>query len=207
VHCARSSTGVAVVSVIADPAVAPSAVHRAAHDVADYIQYRPTSARYRPLFELPLGDGHAWTITETQELLPDDDERYDAVLPAWEAENRHNLITAPDLGVEEAVAVLVAMISPEWPDRHGVAIQAARARYTARGFQAAALTALGTVGSSWDPPPTPIPVRHAQLRFDRPYAVLAFAVPDDGYYPTKDSLWDAVPVFSAWVAEPSEASD
>ena len=99
------------------------------------------------------------------------------------------------------------MISPEWPDRHGVAIQAARARYTARGFQAAALTALGTVGSSWDPPPTPIPVRHAQLRFDRPYAVLAFAVPDDGYYPTKDSLWDAVPVFSAWVAEPSEASD
>ena len=39
--------------------------------------------------------------------------------------------------------------------------------------------------------------REAELRFDRPYAVVATA--------TGAGPWAGLPVFSAWVAEPAEA--
>jgi hypothetical protein len=175
------------------------------------VLYRPKRAHRRSLFDLPLGEGHAWTITESEQLRPDDTERFDAVLPAWEAENRHDLLTGPDLGFGDAAAVLVDLVSPEWPDRSGAAQQAARARYTARGFRAAAITALeaaagATIGRE---PPTPVPVRHARLRFDRPFAVVAVALADRSAWevPREAFPWHGIPVFSAWVAEPSEAID
>ncbi len=40
-------------------------------------------------------------------------------------------------------------------------------------------------------------VRRVEIRFDRPYAVLARCAMDDG-----PEAWRGVPVFSAWVAEP-----
>jgi hypothetical protein len=43
--------------------------------------------------------------------------------------------------------------------------------------------------------------RRATLRFGRPYAVVAVAVDTTG------GPWHGVPVFSAWVAEPSEPFD
>jgi hypothetical protein len=42
--------------------------------------------------------------------------------------------------------------------------------------------------------------RHAELRFGHPYAVVAL-VQDD------TSPWQGLPVFSAWVTEPENASD
>ncbi|HYK70053.1 MAG TPA: hypothetical protein VEV45_19050, partial [Streptosporangiaceae bacterium] len=42
--------------------------------------------------------------------------------------------------------------------------------------------------------------RHAELRFGHPYAVVAL-VQDAG------SPWHGLPVFSAWVSEPEDASD
>jgi hypothetical protein len=112
--------------------------------------------------------------------------------------------------MRDALAVLIEMISPEWPNRDGQAVQVARARYTARGFQAAAITGLEAAGAAIDDtPPTPVPVRHADLRFDRPYAVVAVARADGSAssVPREAFAWHGIPVFSAWVAEPSEATD
>ena len=211
VHTATSETGLTVVSVIADPSVTPSSVHRAAHDVAELVLHRPKRARHRSLFDLPVGEGHAWTITETEELSPDDTERVTAVLPAWESENSHDLLRAEAVGVADAVATLIGMVSPEWPPTAGAAAQAARAQYSARGFRAAAVTAFAVrLGADLDAtPPERVPVRAAQLRFDRPYAVVAIALADGDTesVPREAFRWHGVPVFSAWVAEPSEASD
>src|SRR5262245_62035718 len=133
VHAATSETGLTVVSVVADPSVTASVVHRAAHDVAELMLYRPKRARQRSLFDLPLGDGHAWTITETEQRGRSRVERVDAVLAAWEAENCFDLVQH-DVGFADAVSTVVNLVSPEWPKSEGAAAQAARARYTARGF-------------------------------------------------------------------------
>jgi hypothetical protein len=42
-------------------------------------------------------------------------------------------------------------------------------------------------------------VRRIELRFNRPYAVLACAAREEG-----PPAWRGVPVFSAWVTEPQE---
>jgi hypothetical protein len=47
-------------------------------------------------------------------------------------------------------------------------------------------------------------MRHAEVRFDRAYAVVAFTA-SGGRSVGADPAWGAMPVFSAWVAEPAEA--
>jgi hypothetical protein len=67
----------------------------------------------------------------------------------------------------------------EWPDRAGSATQVARARYAARGFDAAAITVFVEVAGEVAEPAEGQRVREAALRFERPYAVVAVA-PADG---------------------------
>jgi hypothetical protein len=116
-------------------------------------------------------------------------------------------MTAPDVGMRDAAAVVMRMVSPEWPNPGGEAVQEARAEYTARGFRAAAITVLGEVAGEADAPEL-CPVRDATLRFDRPYAVVAVARAGRAArsVPPEALPWHGIPVFSAWVAEPSEAS-
>jgi hypothetical protein len=76
------------------------------------------------------------------------------------------------------------------------AMQAAMARYSRTGFEAAAVT--GMVASM--AAHLPARHRHAELRFGHPYAVVAL-VEDSG------SPWHGLPVFSAWVTEPDNATD
>ncbi len=74
VHQAHAE-GMTVTSVIAASDVPADVVLDAAHDAG---------AAARPsLFDLPLGPGHAWTITESDG--PDREERLEAVLSAWSA--------------------------------------------------------------------------------------------------------------------------
>jgi hypothetical protein len=82
------------------------------------------------------------------------------------------------------------------------ASQSALARYSAVGFEAAAITHLAVATSLRLGPPGP--KRQATLRFGHPYAVVAAAHDD---HLTKDvpSCWDGLPVFSAWISEPNEA--
>lgn len=176
-----SADGLAVTSVIGDPDLAAVDVLAAAHDIAT------GPMQPRSLFDLPVGDGPSWTITES-----DGDhhsETVTALLPAWSARSRHDL-TLPGLGFDNAAQVLMDLFPPggSWD-----AGQAAMARYHHCGFEAAAVTGLAVALSAHRPRPGRR--RDAVLRFDRPYAVVATAAGGD---------WHGLPVFSAWVSEPDE---
>ncbi len=178
VHRARAE-GLAVTSVVAAPEVPADVVLVAAHDAA-----RDRVTRL-PLSELPLGDGPAWTITESTGA----DDRVSAVLPAWSATSEHDL-RGPSFGFTAAAAALGRLFGGAAWD----AAQTVTARYHREGFEAAAVTAVAT-RMSFRPPRRR---REAELRFDRPYAVVATA--------TGRGPWAGLPAFSAWVTEPAEAT-
>ena len=112
-----------------------------------------------------------------------------AVLPAWSASSQLDL-TDPVLGFRAAKRALVPGSDP-WE-----ASQAAMARYSRTGFEAAAVTAMAVLRSAR----IPARHRHAELRFGHPYAVVALV--QDARTP-----WHGVPVFSAWVTDPDDAGD
>jgi hypothetical protein len=195
VHVGRAQDGLLVASVIAAadiPATDVLAVgHRLAIDVA---LNRPVALR--SLFDLPLGDGPFWSVSE--DMSPDGPgERCRAVLPAWEARSEHDL---SDRRLGFAAAAYALGQGDEWQAK-----QAAIARYTRVGFEAAAVTALAMLVSM----PSPGLLRRGEIRFGHPYAVIAVAATDS--HDDRDSAgvspdrWDGLPVFSAWVAKPGEA--
>ena len=184
VHRAAAD-GLQVTSVIAESGVAATEVLDAAHEVA--LDALPRTS----LFDLPLGDGPSWTITESDGAAGR--EEVAAVLPAWSATSRHEL-TRPEFGFGPAAGVLRRLFcAPEWDAR-----QTAVARFHRTGFEAAAVTALAVAVS------LRVPRRGRQraalLRFDRPYAVVAHV---DTRYPAP---WRLLPVFSAWVTDPEDAA-
>jgi hypothetical protein len=201
VHAARARGGLLVASVIADPAMPVGEVLTAAHHIAVALADRQRLGAVS-LFELPLGDGPLWTITERPAPATAADgrtERYSACLPAWSANSEHDLRDAI-LGFATAAAVLAQLLGlDEWRFE---AKQAAMARYTRVGFEAAAVTGLA-VRSAAVRSRDGI-CRDAQLRFAHPYAVVAVAT-DDPRLRT-DSPWHGLPVFSAWITDPEDAS-
>jgi hypothetical protein len=197
VHVGRARDGLLVVSVIAAADVPAGEVLAAAHGLAtDLALGRPVPQR--SLFDLPLGESPLWTVRE--EMSPAGaGERCMAFLPAWEARSQHDL-TDQRLGFAAAAAALGR--GDPWQ-----AGQAAIARYTRVGFEAAAITAMGIALSAR---PNGLH-RTAELRFCHPYAVIAVAADDSARGGSAvgawSGRWNGVPVFSAWVAEPCEASN
>ena len=99
--------GLAVTSVIAAPHVPADAVVAAAHDAArDRVEHLS-------LADLPLGDGPAWTVTESTGT----GDRVSAVLPAWSATSEHDL-RAPSFGFAAAAAVLGRLFGAARLGRH-----------------------------------------------------------------------------------------
>jgi hypothetical protein len=195
VHAAVAQDGLLVVSVAADPAVPAVAVLAAAHRVGCALAVR-AQVRHRRLADLPLGPGPAWVLREERSSAAGD--MCTAVLPAWHATSSHDL-RDPVLGFEAAKNALAPGGDP-WQAR-----QAAMASYTRYGFEAAAVTAMA-VGAAMI-----LPAQHrvADLRFAHPYAVVAVTTEGNeaGPVTTGDhSEWHGLPVFSAWVRQPSEAS-
>jgi hypothetical protein len=201
VHVADVETGdLAVVSVIADPALSRRDVLHAAHEVA--VQFVLAGAMPGAVdpFDLPLGDGPAWSVTETTGPVTSADGRgrgVRATMPAWSAGLDLDLLQHAGLGFGDAGATLVRLLQP-LPAPRVDARQVARARYTASGFEAAAITALAVAAGAMIP-------RHGvrrevEVRFGHPYAVVAVARQPHG-------PWHGLPVFSAWVAEPAEAHE
>jgi hypothetical protein len=190
VHLASARGGLLVASVGAAPGVPAADVLAAAHEIGPAAvtgtAVTGTAIDHRPVASLPLGEGPLWQVTEVAGPGADS---CTAVLPAWSARTTLPL-TDPSLGVGAAVAALDA------PGRWAAA-QAAMARYTRTGFEAAAVTAMAREMAMIRPPGG----RHrvARLRFGHPYAVVAVAVDEGG-------PWHGVPVFSAWVADPQDAS-
>ena len=195
VHVGRARDGLAVVSVIAAADVPRAEVLAAAHELAtDVALGRPVPTR--SLFDLPLGDGPLWSVRE--EMSPKGaGEQCEAVLPAWEARSEHDL-SDERLGFAAAAAALGK--GDPWRAR-----QAAMARYTRVGFEAAAVSALAVRVSM----PARGPRRMAELRFAHPFAVVAVAAEGPGGRRQDGNAladwWNGVPVFSAWVTEPADA--
>jgi hypothetical protein len=189
VQVARARDGLAVVSVAAASGVPAGDVLAAAYDLAPALATGRATGR-RSLFDLPLGEGPLWSVTERSGPVRSPDgreERCTAVLPAWSASSEHDL-SDPSLGFA-AVAQALAPGDP-WQAR-----QAAMARYTRVGFEAAAVTAVAVAMAMRVPRPGLI--RTAELRFGHPFAVVAVV--------TGDGPWHGLPVFSAWVARPEDA--
>ena len=85
--------------------------------------------------------------------------------------------------------------------------QAAVARYSRIGFEAAAATGMGLYGSGI-PRTRPGVVRTAELRFGQPYAVVAVIADQDHHarqYPPVFTPWRGLLVFSAWITQPEDA--
>ncbi len=201
VHAASARDGLLLVSVAAAPQVPAVDVLSAAYDLGTALGAgRPLTRS--SLFDLPLGDGAAWTITQERAgtTAPDGkEERCTAVLPAWSAHSAHQL-TDPRLGFA-AVRHALDPVDP-WQAR-----QAAMARYTRTGFEAAAVTALAVAASAVKR--TPGIRRTAELRFGHPFAVVAVTTGNPAlpsrHRPEPPDPWHGLPVFSAWVASPEDA--
>jgi len=197
VHTASARGGLLVATVAAAAQVPAADVLAAAHALATA---RATGGQVeqRSLFDLPLGDGPAWSVRE-ETSGRGGGERCTAVLPAWSADSKHDL-SDPSLGFG-AAARAIARPDP-WEAK-----QAAMARYGRVGFEAAAVTALAVALSMRAPSRGRL--RIADLRFAHPFAVVAVTVDEHHDRPggVRTGPWHGIPVFSAWVTEPQDAGD
>ncbi|MEV0714641.1 hypothetical protein [Asanoa sp. NPDC050611] len=207
VHTAYATEGLRVTSVIAPPSAPASEVMTAAYDLAVASATRGPIDR-RSLFDLPVGEGPLWTISEepAQTTAPGGrEEIHHAVLPAWSVETKHDL-DRPELGIPAAAAA--AKQALDAPLARYEAAQVAMARYSRVGFEAAAVSAM-MVATGFVMPQDGVR-RTAELRFGHPYAVVALADRPwrDGWQPdtAEGSAWLALPVFSAWIATPDQAA-
>jgi hypothetical protein len=206
VHLASARGGLLVGSVVAIDQMVPSAdVLAAASSIVSMEARSPHGVARRSLFDLPLGDDAVWTVTEeeVQTKAPDGrEEVVIAVLPAWSAETTVDL-DHEDLGVPSAARAIKKATG--LTNLTYAAKQSAVARYSAIGFEAAAVSGLAVALSA--PQLRPGRRRKATLRFGHPYAVVAVATgaPRVHRGDRLSSPWHGLPVFSAWVSEPAEA--
>lgn len=196
-HTAHARGGLLVTSVAAAPDVPAADVLAVADDLAVAMGLGGRVAR-RSLFDLPLGEGPLWVITEQAAAGPD--ERCTAVLPAWSARSEHDL-SDPALGFAAAAQALA-------PGDPFEARQAVMARYGREGFEAAAVSAVGALLSMTVPRRGLI--RAAELRFGHPFAVVAVTADEPGRGRPPGGAhgpWHGLPVFSAWMTQPEDAGD
>lgn len=206
VHTATARGGLLVSSIAAAPDVPAAEVLAIAYDIAIAIATGQKVTR-RSLFDLALGDGPLWTLTEQSAATKTSDgraERCTAVLPAWSADSSIDL-GRPGLGFDTAASALAGLLGRD--DYSYGARQACAASYSRTGFEAAAVTALA-VALSMRAGRHGV-IRIAELRFGHPFAVVAVAADDrHGGQRKRDGRpgpWHGMPVFSAWVTRPEEA--
>jgi hypothetical protein len=196
VHAMPSARGdMRVVSVIADPDLPHGVVLAHAHRIAVAVGRGDPLPRQVSLFDLPLGVGHSWLLSERREPGAHDDERFDIVLPAWSARSEHNLMSLPHSGFVGAAHVLARLVGGVTAGARQVAL----ARYTRTGFEAAAVTGV-MMRSAAVIRRADVTIRSARVEFTHPFAVVAVGA-------GRGSPWAGVPLFSAWVARADEPWD
>ena len=213
VHTVMARENMTVTSVIAQHDVQPDDVIATAYDLAVAVACHQTIDA-RSLFDLPLGKSPLWTISEEEIVTSTPGEReeiYSAVLPAWSSEATHDLGRA-ELGFPAAAAWLAQLTrSDDLYDYQ--AKQSVVARYNRRGFEAAAVSAMGFCGSAMAYPDQRGLLRRATLRFGHPFAVVAVAgawvdwLGDHSGRTRGSEFWYGLPVYSAWVTVPVEAEE
>jgi hypothetical protein len=195
---ARDDEDVAVVSVCAAPEVDRASVVAAAYEVAAASRASSDGwdALACSLFELPLGAGHSWDISErevrTALKQPPRERITGAALPAWHIESELELLAAPVFAAGPACQALGGLIGPRPSDAFEAA-QVAVASFDRYGFEAAAVTGFGVAAAAMGSLSEKSLERTAVLRFDHPYAAVAIAPSHSG-----------LPLFTAWVADPIE---
>jgi len=204
VHVADARGGMVVGSVIAaDPAVSPGAVLAAAEEIVTADARQRHSMTGRSLFDLPLGDQRIFTIREEAvdtTVASGREERFVSVLPAWSASTRIDLDDEA-LGFPAAARSVAGAL--DLADFAYAAAQSAVARYSAVGFEAAAVTALAVAVSA--PRHRPGLRRTATIRFAHPYAVVAATTDRRHLDSSAGQAWHGLPVFSAWITDPCDA--
>lgn len=215
VHCAVAEEELTIVSVSADPSVARGSVVESAYEVAAAV-CEEWGRGACSLFDLPLGQGHSWEISEREVPRYGPHQQMEGVvgaaLPAWHAEGDLDLGLSPAFGTGPALQTLRELIGPR-PDDEGAAKQVVVASFDRYGFEAAAVTAFGVRTSAAFQRQGRIVQRDAVLRFDHPYAAVAIAgrpaVPRgrrDASGPP-GTPFSGLPLFTAWVHEAIEPED
>jgi hypothetical protein len=205
VHFAVATDDLAVLSVAADPSLERSVVFDAAYEIAQRCREDDLSRARCSLFDLPLGEGHSWKITEDEALswtAAEREEQIDScVLAAWSVHSELDL-WAGGFGVEPALHALFGLIGPGPLGEGSDAVQSATASYTATGFEAADILSM-ELGQA---PTETVLLRRARLIFDHPYAAIALSgtASDFKGAPVGHTDTFCLPLFSAWVAEPAE---
>lgn len=204
-HVAASGDGLAVVSVLGAADVAHEVVLAAAYEVALGLN----GARigdHVSLFDLPSGRSELGEVVEDTVAARGAVNRIEegvAVLPTWQASTSLDLLSGPTADGFRGAAQLLARLLPAGPTALD-ARQVAVATYSREGFEAAAVTGMG-VRAAFTVVPREVLRRTLTLRFDRPYAAVAVAV-DPPERPGTGAAWFGLPVFGAWIAEPSETA-
>jgi hypothetical protein len=225
VHCAVAREDLTVVSVSAAPEVDRVAACAGAHEVAARV-CGDWGRGACSLYDLPLGPGHSWEISEQEVPTYVPEARLERIagvaLPAWRMTGDLDLTLSPAFGTAPALETLRELIGPR-PDDQCEAAQTAVASFTRYGFEAAAVTALGIRTSAARLPAGRSVQRTAILRFDHPYAAVAIAgrpasaagrdsgmggeSAADGESAGDGTAFSGLPLFSAWVHEPAEPED
>jgi hypothetical protein len=204
----RGGGGLDVVSVIAAPDVPAARVLAAAYEVAAHFAERGSTVDFVDASDLPV-EGHAWVVRER--VLenfrgPERLEWSEVTIPAWAAETRlPDLIAAPGTGFAEIGSAILARLPPDPRGDRVDAAQVARARFDTNGFSAAALTLFIAYGMSRPPAPRRTIERTVEVRFDRPFAVVAMM--NRTGPPRAAVSRRGLPAFGAWVTEPAEPSE
>lgn len=216
VHCAVAREDLTVVSVSAAPDVDRASVLAAGYEVAATVS-GDWGSDACSLYDLTLGPGHSWEISEqevpTYVKEPRSERVAGVALPAWRMTSDLDLTMSPAFGTAPALETLRALIGPG-PDDVCEAAQTAVASFTRYGFEAAAVTAVGIRASAARPAVDRSLQRTAILRFDHPYAAIAIAGrpsgagrDGSGEPPPSQATFPGLPLFAAWVDEPIEPED
>jgi hypothetical protein len=211
VHFAVANQDLAVVSVAADPAVDRHLVFEAAYEIGRRSRVDALDEVRRSLFDLPLGEGHSWDISENEIPSYKAGDRSESIASAmlvdWSVESELNLQRSERFGVEAALGALLGLIGPSETGDEYDALQSAVASYTSEGFEAAAISAVGIRAAAMSIRPEEKGFRRtARLFFDHPYAAVAFAGSPSDFTAGRAGHTElfGLPLFSVWVSEPRE---
>jgi hypothetical protein len=212
VHFAVANDGLGVVSVAADPGVDRHVALEAAYEIARRCRHDELADARCSLFDLPLGQGHSWEVSELEvrtERAGDRSEDIEsAVLVSWSGQGRLDLQRSDAFGVAPALDALLALIGPSAGGDSREAVQSAVASYTPTGFEAAAISSLRiALAARFKTLPEKGLSRTARLFFDHPYAAVALAGRRSDFTRERAGHTEmfGLPLFSAWVAQPVEA--
>jgi hypothetical protein len=195
--------------VAADPAVDRQQVFEAGYELARRCRSDTLGLARRSLFDLPLGPGASWLITEREVRTDQSDARLEGidyvVLPAWRSKSKLDLKASRLFGAHPALETLLKIIgtSPEGDDTE--AVQSVVASFTPTGFEAAAVSAFGLLKGASRPTRRGLE-RRARLLFDHPFVAIALAGSSSDFRRARAGHTDlfCLPLFSAWVDTPDE---